>query len=67
LGYFEQALAIKPDDADTLEMTGRCYVNKGDLPRAVEFLEKARAVTRDEEKIKLLDNFIAALKEQIKK
>lgn len=67
LGYFDQALAIKPDDADTLEMTGRCYVNKGDLPRAVEFLEKARAVTRDEEKIKLLDNFIAALKEQIKK
>jgi len=67
LSYFERALAIKADDADTLEMIGRCYVNKGDLPRAVEFLEKARGLTTDEEKIKLLDKFIATLKEQIKK
>lgn len=66
-GYFEQALAIKADDADTLEMIGRCYVNKGDLPRALEFLEKARGLTTDEEKIKILDKFIATLKEQIKK
>ncbi|HPB58537.1 MAG TPA: tetratricopeptide repeat protein [Candidatus Saccharicenans sp.] len=66
-GYFERALAIKADDADTLEMIGRCYVNKGDLPRALEFLEKARGLTTDEEKIKILDKFIATLKEQIKK
>lgn len=67
LGYFEQALAAKSDDLDTLEMVARCYVNKGDLPRAIEYLEKARALAQNEEKIKFLDSFIATLKAQIKK
>ncbi|MDI6849640.1 MAG: tetratricopeptide repeat protein [Candidatus Saccharicenans sp.] len=67
IGYFEKALAAKSDDLDTLEMMARCYVNKGDLPKAVEFLEKARSLTQDEEKIKFLDSFIATLKAQIKK
>ncbi|MGB4704863.1 MAG: tetratricopeptide repeat protein [Candidatus Saccharicenans sp.] len=67
LGYFEKALSIKADDIDTLEMIARCYVNKGDLPKAVEFLEKAKTVARDEEKIKFLDSFISTLKAQIKK
>ncbi len=67
LGYFEKALAAKSDDLDTLEMVARCYVNKGDLPRAVEYLEKARALAQSEEKIKFLDSFIATLKAQIKK
>lgn len=67
LGYFEGALAAKPDDLDTLEMIARCYVNKGDLPKAVEFLEKARSLAKHEEKIKFLDSFISTLKAQIKK
>ncbi|MDD8021131.1 MAG: tetratricopeptide repeat protein [Acidobacteriota bacterium] len=66
LGYFEQALAVKPDDADTLEMIGRCYINKEDWRQAVDFLKKAREVSQDEEKMKILDKFIASLEEQIK-
>jgi tetratricopeptide (TPR) repeat protein len=67
LGYFEKALAAKADDVDTLEMTARCYINKGELAKAVDYLEKARGFARDEEKIKFLDKLINTLKEQIKK
>ncbi len=67
LSYFEQALSTRSDDLDTLEMIARCYINKGDLTKAVEYLEKARALARNEEKIKFLDSFIATLKVQIKK
>ena len=67
LNYFEKALAANPDDVDALEMMARCFVNKGELAKAIEFLEKARSLTKDPEKIKLLDNFISALKSQIKK
>jgi len=67
LGYFEKALAAKSDDLDTLEMIARCYVNRGDLARAIDYLEQARSLTKDEEKIKFLDAFITTLKAQIKK
>lgn len=67
LSYFEKALAAKAEDVDTLEMIARCYINKGELLKAVEYLEKARGYAKDEEKIKFLDKFISTLKEQIKK
>lgn len=67
LSYFEKALAANPEDVDSLEMTARCYVNRGELARAIEYLEKARSLTKDQERIKLLDNFITTLKSQIKK
>jgi len=67
LSYFEKALAANPEDVESLEMVARCYVNKGELARAVEYLEKARSLSKDPEKIKMLDNFISALKSQIKK
>ncbi len=67
LARFEQALVLKPDDPAFLEMAGRCHINKGDFPRAVSFLEKARAATTDPDRIKFLDDLIAKLKEQIRK
>jgi tetratricopeptide (TPR) repeat protein len=67
LGYFEKALTAKAYDLDTLEMIARCYVNKGDLTRAIEYLEKARALAKDKEKIEFLDSFIDSLKAQVKK
>lgn len=67
LSFFEKTLAVNPEDVDALEMVARCYVNKGELARAIEYLEKARSLTRDPERIKLLDNFITTLKSQIKK
>jgi tetratricopeptide (TPR) repeat protein len=68
LVLFEKALAIRPDDPAFLEMAGRCYIHKADFPKAVELLEKAKVgYAADEERIKLLDELIAKLKEQIKK
>ncbi|MBC7364759.1 MAG: tetratricopeptide repeat protein [Candidatus Aminicenantes bacterium] len=67
LSYFEKAMASNPEDVEVLEMVARCYVNKGELVRAVEYLEKARSLSKDQEKKKMLDNFISALKSQIKK
>jgi len=67
LARFEQALVLKPDDPAFLEMAGRCYTNKGDFPKAIAFMEKAKAVATDPDRIKFLDDLIAKLKEQIKK
>jgi tetratricopeptide (TPR) repeat protein len=67
LPRFEQALVQKPDDPAYLEMAGRCYINKADFPKAVEYLEKAKAGTTDPDRIKFLDDLIATLKAQIKK
>ena len=47
LPRFEQALVLRPDDPAYLEMAGRCYINKSDFPKAVEYLEKAKAGTTD--------------------
>jgi Flp pilus assembly protein TadD len=67
LPRFEQALALRPDDPAYLEMAGRCYINKNDLPKAVLYLEKAKAGTVDPDRIKFLDDLIVTLKAQIKK
>lgn len=64
---FEKAIALRPNDTDILDMLSRCAVNAGDYPKAVEYLEKAKALTTDPEKIKLIDGLIAKIKEQIKK
>jgi tetratricopeptide (TPR) repeat protein len=65
---FEKALSMKPDDPASLEMAGRCYINRADFPKAIEYLEKAKAgYAADPEKVKFLDDLIAKLKEQIKK
>jgi Flp pilus assembly protein TadD len=67
LERFERALSVKPDDPAFLEMAGRCYINKADFAKAVEYLEKAKAGTNDPERTKFLDDLIATLKTQIKK
>ena len=67
LGRFEKALALKPDDPAFLEMAGRCYINKADFAKAIEYLEKAKTGTNDPERTKFLDELIATLKTQIKK
>ena len=67
LPRFEQALVLRPDDPAYLEMAGRCYINKSDFPKAVEYLEKAKAGTTDPDRIKFLEDLITTLKAQIKK
>lgn len=67
LADFERALKVKPDDPEYLEMAGRCYINQGNYAKAIEYLDKAKGGLTDPEKIKLLDDLIARLKEQIKK
>ncbi len=66
LASFEKALAQRPDDSAYLEMAGRCYINKADFPKAVEYLEKAKASV-DPERAKFLEDLITTLKAQIKK
>ena len=67
LPRFEQALALRPDDPAYLEMAGRCYINKADFPKAIAYLEKAKAGTTDLDRIKFLGDLIDTLKAQIKK
>lgn len=67
LADFERALQVKPEDPEYLEMAGRCYINQGNYAKAIEYLDKAKGGLTDPEKIKLLDDLIAKLKEQIKK
>ena len=67
LPRFEQALALRPNDPAYLEMAGRCYINKSDFLKAVDYLEKARAGTTDPDRIKFLGDLIDTLKAQIKK
>ncbi len=67
MGRFEKALSLKPDDPAYLEMAGRCYINQANFEKAIECLEKAKAIYTDTEKVKFLEDLIAKLKEQIKK
>ncbi len=67
LANFEKALSLKPDDPAYLEMAGRCYIHQGNLEKAIDYLEKAKAGYADPEKVKFLEDLIAKLKEQIKK
>jgi tetratricopeptide (TPR) repeat protein len=66
LANFDRALKLRPGVPEYLEMAGRCYINRGDYPKAVEYLEQAKAATTDPERVKFLDDLIAKLKEQIK-
>jgi tetratricopeptide (TPR) repeat protein len=63
---FDKGLTLKPDDPDILEMASRCYINAGEFPKAIEYLEKAKAGSKDPDKVKFLNDLIAALKEKIK-
>lgn len=67
LPRFEQALSLRPDDPAYLEMAGRCYINKADYAKAIEYLEKAKAGTVDQDRIKFLGELVDTLKAQIKK
>ena len=67
LERFEKAVSLKPDDPAFLEMAGRCYINKADFAKAIEYLEKAKTGYNDPERTKFLDELIATLKTQIKK
>lgn len=67
LAAFEKALTLRPDDPAYLEMAGRCYINKSDFAKAIEYLEKAKTGYNDPERTKFLDDLIDTLKAQIKK
>ena len=55
---FERGLVVKPDDAELLEMTGRCYIHDAKYQAGIERLEKARAATTDPAKLAFLDELI---------
>jgi tetratricopeptide (TPR) repeat protein len=63
---FQRGLAVKPADAELLEMAGRCYVHQAKFDLAVEHLEKARAVATDAGKIAFLDQMIGTIKTRMK-
>jgi Flp pilus assembly protein TadD len=68
LACFERVLSMKPGDPASLEMAGRCYINRANFEKAIDYLDKAKAgYAADPEKLKFLDDLIAKLKEQIKK
>jgi len=68
LASFEKTLSMKPGDPASLEMAGRCYINRANFGKAIDYLDKAKAgYAADSEKVKFLDDLIAKLKEQIKK
>jgi tetratricopeptide (TPR) repeat protein len=67
LAAFEKAAALRPDDPAYLEMAGRCYINKADYAKAIEYLEKAKTGYNDPDRSKFLDELIGQLKLQIKK
>jgi tetratricopeptide (TPR) repeat protein len=63
---FQRGLAVKPADAELLEMAGRCYVHQAKFDLAVEHLEKARAAATDAGKIAFLDQMIGTIKTRMK-
>jgi tetratricopeptide (TPR) repeat protein len=67
LGLFEKALSLRPGDSAYLEMAGRCYINRGNFPKAIEYLEQAKSGLTDQERIEFLEGLITKLREQVKK
>ena len=67
LAAFGKGIELRPDDPAYLEMAGRCYINKADFEKAVEYLERAKVAYNDAERSKFLDDLIGQLKLQIKK
>jgi tetratricopeptide (TPR) repeat protein len=63
---FEQGIALKPTDPDLLDMAARCYIHEGQLARALEYLERARAAAPEPSRAALLDDLIVKVKAQIK-
>jgi protein O-mannosyl-transferase len=49
IGYFKQALALAPDDAQIYSYLGTCYGMKGDAKNAIEVLEKALKLREDKQ------------------
>jgi tetratricopeptide (TPR) repeat protein len=66
LAFFEKAVSLSPDDPAYLEMAGRCEIHRGNLAKAIEYLEISKTGYSDPEKVKFLEDLIAKLKEQIK-
>ena len=62
LDYFGKALEIKPDSPEMLEFSGLCYLQKENYAKAREFLEKAKALYKDPEKVKSLEEVIDGLR-----
>jgi len=62
LDYFGKALELQPDSPVMLEFSGLCYLRKEDYAKAREYLEKAKAVYKDPEKIKSLQEVIDGLR-----
>lgn len=44
IGFYEMALAVRPDEPDQLTDMGICYRGKRDFERALELFEKANAI-----------------------
>ncbi len=63
LPYFEKALVVNPTDAEIYEMAGLAYLREGDNKKSLDYLTKARANVKSQEKIATLD----ALIEEVKK
>jgi tetratricopeptide (TPR) repeat protein len=55
-------LQSRPDDPDVNEMAGQCQLQLGDYPKALAYFEKALAFSKDEDKKKLLNELITALR-----
>ncbi len=49
IGYFKQALALAPDDAQIYSYLGTCYGMKGDAKNAIEVLEKGLKLREDKQ------------------
>jgi protein O-mannosyl-transferase len=49
IGYFKQALALAPDDAQIYSYLGTCYGMKGDPKNAIDVLEKALKLREDKQ------------------
>ena len=66
LARFESGLASRPNDAELLEMIGRCYINQGQFEKALGHLERARTASTDPKKVAFLDELIGTLKARAK-
>jgi tetratricopeptide (TPR) repeat protein len=63
---FERGLAAKPEDAELLEMVGRCHIHQANFQKALEYLERARAGSTDPERVARLDGLIGSLRTRLK-
>lgn len=64
LPYFDKALALKGDDSDILEAIAYCHLKLNDIPKTIEFLQRAAAVEKDPARREALEDQIGKLKGQ---